>query len=69
MKCPLCNLEGVMECAEEVDIGVGIQRHVYGWDCVNCGQIGICYKCGVPNGIPHAKWCSDLNPPQITDLP
>jgi hypothetical protein len=37
------------EVADEVDIGVGVMKHIYGYDCVNCGhQIGMCSECGLP---------------------
>ena len=39
MKCPVC---GNMECqedAEEVDLGVGVQKRVLGWDCPECGYM------------------------------
>ncbi len=69
-KCPKCGAEGAVELAEEVDIGVGIQRHVYGYECSECGQIAVCISCGMPDFLPHAKWCEttgtgavDFDPP------
>jgi hypothetical protein len=57
MNCPKCN-GPCEELADEVDIGVGILRHVYGWDCPTCGQIAKCPNCGAPE-TEHAAWCRE----------
>lgn len=62
MNCPKCNTPGAEELADEVDIGVGIQKHVYGYECLQCGQLSVCPHCGVlemENGSPHRAWCQD----------
>jgi len=59
VNCPLCNCPDCVECADEVDIGVGIQRHVYGYECQHCGQIPVCNTCGAV-GDDHAKWCGGI---------
>lgn len=37
MICPECGSSVVGEVTDEVDIGVGTQRHFVGWDCEECG--------------------------------
>lgn len=60
MNCPHCNSHRLEEVAEEVDIGVGVQRHVTGWECLECGSaIAACPHCGRPEGEGHAAWCAD----------
>ena len=59
MNCPLCNHPDCEECAHEVDIGVGVQRHVFGYDCPKCGQMTVCNTCGAI-GDDHAKWCDGV---------
>jgi hypothetical protein len=47
---------------EEVDIGVGIQKFLTGWQCSEHGGIcGVCGQCGVAEkiGYTHASWCSE----------
>jgi predicted RNA-binding Zn-ribbon protein involved in translation (DUF1610 family) len=58
MRCPRCNLEGCEECAEEVDIGVGLQRFVYGYECPKCGALARCDTCGTITN-EHAEWCQE----------
>jgi hypothetical protein len=60
MKCPKCNQEGVEELSNEVDIGVGVQKFVYGYECPTCGQIGVCGECGALDFQLHSRWCSVL---------
>lgn len=57
MRCPKCNAEGAEELADEVDIGVGIQKHVYGAECQMCGPLAICSRCGAWDFEPHRPWC------------
>lgn len=58
MNCPICNKPNCEEIADEVDIGVGIQKYVYGYECQDCGQLSICHSCG---GIEeHNAWCPIL---------
>lgn len=58
MICPNCNKPGAEECAEEVDIGVGIQKHVWGYDCPECGQISLLSCCGNLETHGHTNWCN-----------
>ena len=58
--CPKCNIEKCEECAVEVDIGVGIQKHVYGYECPKCGQISVCPECGALDFQPHRKFCGQF---------
>lgn len=63
IKCPFCNNPKCEECADEVDIGVGIQKHVFGFDCPNCGQLTVCPGCGeIENPkakeTKHQVWCA-----------
>lgn len=61
MNCPKCNQPGATECADEVDIGVGIQKHVWGFECATCGQIAVLYCCGKLDFQGHAAWCNYAN--------
>ncbi len=57
MICPKCNEDELIPITEEVDIGVGFQTHVLGWECSKCGeQFAACNDCGAitPN---HEAWC------------
>ena len=52
---------------EEVDIGVGVQKHLVGWECPEHGGLcGVCSSCGVAEkvGYTHQVWC--LDKPRIT---
>lgn len=56
-------------CYEEVDIGVGVQKHLVGWECSHHGGIcGVCAGCGVPDkiGYVHEPWCSESPGETIT---
>lgn len=47
---------------EEVDIGVGVQRFLTGWECYEHGGIcGTCNGCGVADrpGYTHGSWCPE----------
>lgn len=57
MNCPICNRPNVEEHADEVDIGVGVQKHIYGYICDECGEIAVCPICG---GLAnqHSEYCS-----------
>lgn len=56
--CPKCGTHKLEEVVEEVDIGVGTQRHLIGFECLECGAaIACCSQCGVPDGESHASWC------------
>jgi len=58
MNCPGCQSDKLRVIEDEVDIGVGIQKHLIGWECEVCGhQIGACSFCGHPDFEPHSKWC------------
>lgn len=56
--CPGCD-GPCEEVADEVDIGVGIQRHVTGVICPTCGEIAFCPECGTAIDVKkHSAWCS-----------
>jgi hypothetical protein len=65
MKCPKCGKEGCEVLQDEVDIGVGTQVHIFGFDCHECGQIAVCNNCGQPDFLPHAKWCKENKQPIV----
>ena len=65
-KCPRCGSDCLL-LEEEVDIGVGTQRHFIGWECEKCGHIAACNSCGIPligiaeNKIgSHYTWCASM---------
>lgn len=58
MNCPRCNNPKAEELADEVDIGVGVYRVVFGFECPDCGQIFRCGYCGAIDA-KHADWCPD----------
>lgn len=67
MNCPRCSSHKCQEIAEEVDIGVGIQRRVTGWECLSCGlAIAACPNCRMP-APEHAKWCIDGETPVFSN--
>lgn len=44
---------------EEIDIGIGVQEHLLGWTCPNCGEgLSVCASCGVPEGTDCRPWCA-----------
>jgi hypothetical protein len=54
---------------EEVDIGVGVQRFLVGWECPEHGGIcGVCSQCAVPDrpGYVHETWCRERPGETIT---
>jgi hypothetical protein len=58
MRCP-CGNEEMIEISEDIDIGVGTQHHVIGWECDKCGAgFGICNECGEVDFMGHSDWCS-----------
>ena len=57
MKCPQCGNLKAEELSDEVDIGVGVLKTVYGYDCPDCGQISVASCCGVIGDQPHYSWC------------
>ena len=36
--CPRCSAESALESCDEVDIGVGVMRGNFLWDCPKCGR-------------------------------
>ena len=47
---------------EEVDVGVGVQRFLAGWECPEHGGIcGVCGSCRVADrvGYTHRSWCGE----------
>ncbi len=60
MNCPICKNPKCEECADEVDIGVGVQRHVFGYECPDCGQLAVCSTCGVVGNLPHHPVCATI---------
>lgn len=61
-KCPICGTTDAVECADEVDIGVGVQRFIWGYVCKQCGEIPVCRDCGACIASPgdHMVWCRDV---------
>lgn len=62
MICPECGNGELVVIEDEVDIGVGTQKHVLGWECPKCGgQFMVCENCGAlaPN---HEAWCKAWKP-------
>lgn len=49
--CPKCGEQDFEILVDEVDIGVGIQKHTYGGVCGNCGEIDYCDICGAWNNL------------------
>lgn len=45
MICPDCNSE-LSLIYDEVDIGVGIQKHLHSIECPKCGPLAFCDQCG-----------------------
>jgi len=62
VSCPKCGFSCAIEIEEEVDIGVGIQKFITGWDCERCGQMGACTSCGIAIGTEHRRWCDAKTP-------
>jgi hypothetical protein len=60
--CPKCGKPDCLVVAEEVDIGVGTQKHIFGFECDVCGPLGVCSFCGSPEGVPHASFCQEKVP-------
>lgn len=61
--CPTCG-GPAEEDVVEVDIGVGVQKHVTGYVCQRCGEIPVCSGCGGING-EHRSWCECLKDPAL----
>ncbi len=60
MKCNKCG-EQMEAITDEVDIGVGVQTHVRGYDC-KCGNaLGVCDGCGALSCDPCRDWCELMN--------
>jgi hypothetical protein len=54
---------------EEVDVGVGVQHFLTGWECPEHGGIcGVCGSCGIADrvGYTHRSWCSEYPGEVIT---
>ncbi len=49
--------------AEEVDIGVGIQRCIVGYECECGGREIVCLDCGCIEP-DHEKWCAVITCPE-----
>ena len=57
-ECPKCHKPIAMILTEDIDIGVGVQRHIIGADCLDCGQLTPCNTCGSwVECFPH---CAEL---------
>lgn len=52
--CPKC-YGPALELADEVDIGVGLQRHVYGYECPSCGEVSVPGLLAVTTGAPKGQ--------------
>ena len=37
-KCPRCGADSALDSCDEVDIGVGVMRGNYCWECPACGR-------------------------------
>lgn len=61
MNCPKCNEPGCSKVTDEVDIGVGIQVRVLGYECPNCGNIAVCDECGALDFQTHLRYCSQYD--------
>jgi hypothetical protein len=63
VSCPVCH-GPTYEHAEEVDIGVGVQRFIVGYECQTCGSFPVCNSCGVIEfpGKEHHYWCKLVTP-------
>ncbi len=59
MNCPRCRHPGIEVIEDEVDIGVGVQKFVRGYDCPDCGEIMVCDACGHVEGA-HWPWCGQM---------
>lgn len=57
-QCPSCQ-GSLQPIHEEVDIGVGVQKFLVGYECGECGgQLLVCNACGcVLDHEPHTQWC------------
>jgi hypothetical protein len=64
MNCPKCNNDGATPVYDEVDIGVGMLKHLLGWECSFCGNVAACNECGHPEGT-HAAWCNSYTRPKV----
>jgi len=56
---PRCGSPGFVLDYEEVDIEVGVQRHLIGGLCPSCGGLPVNQCCGTWDFQPHARWCRD----------
>ena len=56
MYCPRCGSLDFEVNTDEVDNGVGIQRHIRGGFCADCGEIEYCDLCGEWDG-KHNEVC------------
>ena len=59
MDCPRCKGSNFEAVTDEVDIGVGIQEHVIGGECQECGPIFVCDACGGWDD-KHYDWCATM---------
>jgi len=64
MNCPVCSAPDCVELADDIDIGVGTQKHIYGYECAHCGEMPVCDSCNgvLVAGIGHRSWCGGLEP-------
>ncbi len=61
-RCPMCNKRGLVGLYEEIDIGMGIQKHLIGYECHACDEplIPICDSCQVMEGKEHKEWSDNI---------
>lgn len=59
-KCKGCGGSDVEFVEDEVDIGVGVQTHILGYICGNCGPHTVCDTCGTWDVEPCASWCTQV---------
>ena len=68
MKCKFCNDPRAEVISEEVDIGVGVQVEIVGYDCPACGPHTVCGTCGAWDFEPCPQWCQDVQAEQAGEL-
>lgn len=55
--CPKCNNNCAEFVYDEVDLGVGVLKHLLYVDCRDCGTIGQCPDCGAWDFQLCPKYC------------
>lgn len=60
VNCKGCGATDCQVISEEVDIGVGAQVHILGYECPVCGPHTICDTCGTWDTEPCPAWCQEI---------